>query len=67
MSARHHGFGKNPGGSYRGRGRGSRKRLERIKFAENTSVGFWVFVALMIFMLFVVLPWLTNHPLPDHD
>jgi hypothetical protein len=67
MSARVHGFGRSPGGGYRGRYRGSRKRLRRIKFAENTSVGFWVFVALMIFMLFVVLPWLINHPLPDPD
>jgi hypothetical protein len=67
MSAGHQGFARGPGGGYRGRYRGSRKRLKRIKFAENTSVGFWVFVALMIFMLFVVLPWLINHPLPDHD
>jgi hypothetical protein len=38
--------------------RGSRKRLRRIKFRENTSVEFWIFVALVIVMLAVIMPWL---------
>jgi hypothetical protein len=68
MSTRRHGgFGGGSDGVYRRPYRGSRKRLKRIRFAENTSVDFWVFVALMIFLLCVVLPWLVNHPLPHPD
>jgi hypothetical protein len=46
--------------------RGSRKRVQRIKVRENTSVELWIFVLLMLFLLFVGLPWLTKHPPADH-
>jgi hypothetical protein len=45
--------------------RGSRKRLHRIKWRQNTSVGFWVFVIFMLVVLFVGIPWLIRHP-PAH-
>jgi hypothetical protein len=47
--------------------RGSRKRLKRISFLENTSVEFWCFVILLLFMLLVVVPWLIKHPPRDDD
>jgi hypothetical protein len=43
--------------------RGSRKRLRRIRFRENTSPEFWVAVAVLLFLLLIVLPWLVTHPL----
>jgi hypothetical protein len=46
--------------------RGSRKRLKRIKWSDNTSADFWAFVILALFLLLVVLPWLIRHPPPDH-
>lgn len=46
--------------------RGSRKRARRIKWLENTSVEFWIFVVVMLVMLFVGVPWLIQHPPTDH-
>jgi hypothetical protein len=61
---RRHPFGvRRPGLAYRG----SRKRLKRIEFLENTSVEFWVMVVLLVIMLLVVVPWLIRHPPRDHD
>ena len=64
---RHHPFGLDASGGAGRAYRGSRKRLKRIKFFENTSVEFWLFVVLMLFMLLVVVPWLIKHPPRDHD
>jgi hypothetical protein len=36
--------------------RGSRKRLRGIKWHEHTPVAFWIFVALVIMMLFLLIP-----------
>jgi hypothetical protein len=67
MSSRHNPFALGGTGGRPIVHRGSRKRLRRIKFAGNTSVDFWLLVALMLFMLFVVVPWLMKHPPVDHD
>jgi hypothetical protein len=42
--------------------RGSRKRLKRIKWRENTPIEFWVLVALLLVALFVIIPWMIRHP-----
>jgi hypothetical protein len=51
-----------PGREYRG----SRKRVRRLKFRDNWPVELWFVVAVVLFTLFVVVPWLVQHPLPDH-
>jgi len=64
--ARHDGH---PSGPRSGAGqvyRGSRKRVRRIKWWENTSVELWILVVLMLLMLFVGVPWLVRHPPADH-
>jgi hypothetical protein len=65
-AARHNGH---PSGAHAGAGkayRGSRKRVRRIKWRDNTSVEFWILVVLMLFMMFVGVPWLFKHPPADH-
>ena len=47
--------------------RGARKRVRRIKWRDNTSVEFWILVVLMLFILFVGIPWMIRHPPADHD
>ena len=51
-----------PGREYRG----SRKRVRRIQVRDNWPVELWFVVAVVLFTLFVVVPWLVRHPLPDH-
>lgn len=46
--------------------RGSRKRLRQIGLRDNWSVEFWLFVAILIFALFVAVPWLIQHPPLHH-
>jgi hypothetical protein len=46
--------------------RGSKKRLARIRVRDNFSIGFWCFVALMAFLLFVGIPWMIKHPESFH-
>jgi hypothetical protein len=65
-AAHHYGSGNGP---HTGAGkvyRGSRKRIRQTKWWENTSVEFWIFVVLILFMLFVGIPWLVKHPPADH-
>jgi hypothetical protein len=45
--------------------RGSRRRLRRLTFRGNWSVELWIFLAVMLFMLFVVVPWIVRHPPSD--
>jgi hypothetical protein len=45
--------------------RGSKKRLRRIRMHGNGSLGLWMFVAIVLFVLFVALPWLVLHPPSD--
>ena len=47
--------------------RGSRKRLNRIKWQENTSLELWIFVVVVLFILFVAVPWIIEHPPSDQD
>jgi hypothetical protein len=42
--------------------RGSRRRLRRLKWRDNITPEFWIFVVLALFLLFVVLPWMIQHP-----
>ena len=46
--------------------RGSKKRLKRITLRGNWSVEFWVFVLAILIALFVLAPWLVNHPIGHH-
>ena len=41
---------------------GSRKRRPRITLRGNWSAEVWILVAIMLFMLFVAVPWLISHP-----
>jgi hypothetical protein len=45
--------------------RGSRKRLRRLRLSGNWSVELWIFLAVMLFTLFVVVPWIVRHPPSD--
>ncbi len=51
-----------PGASRRYRG--SRKRLKRLTL--HASIELWVFVVLMLFLVFVVVPWMIRHPPEPH-
>jgi hypothetical protein len=55
--------GPRPGKVYRG----SRKRVRRIRFRDNWAVELWLLVAVILFVLFVVVPWLVQHPPVDHQ
>jgi hypothetical protein len=46
--------------------RGSKRRLKRIRWRDNTPLEFWIFVVLMLLMLFVGIPWLLTHPADHH-
>jgi hypothetical protein len=46
--------------------RGSRKRIQRIKWRENTSIQFWLFVVFLLLLLFVGIPWMIKHPIEHH-
>jgi hypothetical protein len=46
--------------------RGSRKRVQRIKWRENTSVEVWIFIVLILLTLILGIPWLIKHPPDDH-
>jgi hypothetical protein len=60
------------GGAHATRGRsrplyrGSRKRLQRLKWYRHTSIDFWLFVTFVLLLLFVGVPWMINHPAPDN-
>lgn len=55
--------GARPGRVYRG----SRKRVRRIRFRDNWAVELWILVAVILFTLCVVVPWLVRHPPSDHQ
>jgi hypothetical protein len=40
--------------------RGSRQRLQRIKLRRNGSWELWLLVAWVLFLLFVVVPWMLS-------
>jgi hypothetical protein len=46
--------------------RGSRKRVQRLKWYKHSSIHFWLFVAFVLFLLFVGVPWMINHPEAGH-
>jgi hypothetical protein len=41
--------------------RGSRRRIERIKWRGNGSLEIGFFVAWVVFLVLVVLPWMIRH------
>ena len=55
--------GPRPGKVYRG----SRKRVRRIRMRGNWAVELWILVAVILFVLFVVVPWLVQPPPLDHQ
>ena len=46
--------------------RGSRRRVRRLTFRGNWSLELWIVLAVMLFTLFVVVPWIVRHPPSDH-
>jgi hypothetical protein len=41
--------------------------VRRIRFRDNWAVELWILVAVLLFVLFVVVPWLVRHPPLDHQ
>jgi hypothetical protein len=41
--------------------RGSKKRLRSIRLRGSGSLALWVFIVMVLFSLFIVLPWLIVH------
>jgi uncharacterized iron-regulated membrane protein len=67
MPAAHHfGSGSGPRAGAGKVYRGSRKRVRRIKWRENTTVEFWICILFVLIMLFVGIPWLMRHPPEAH-
>lgn len=44
--------------------RGSKKRLRGIRMRGNGSLALWVFLAIVLFVLCVALPWIILHAAP---
>jgi hypothetical protein len=49
--------GNRPSKSYRG----SPRRVRRLTFKSNWSMEVWLLIAWVIFLLFVVVPWMLRH------
>jgi hypothetical protein len=47
------------------RDRGSNKRVRQIRWRQNMSIEFWIFVIGMLVLLLFGIPWLVAHP-PHH-
>jgi hypothetical protein len=45
--------------------RGSRSRVQRLKWRDHTPLEFWILVALVALMLLLGIPWLIEHPIHD--
>ena len=56
-----HSVRSGPGKTYRG----SRRRVRRIGLRGNWSVELWIVVAVVLFALLVIVPWMVRHPPPD--
>jgi hypothetical protein len=41
--------------------------VRRIRFRDNWAVELWILVAVILFTLCVVVPWLVRHPPSDHQ
>jgi hypothetical protein len=41
--------------------RGSRRRVRRIKMRGNSAWELWLLLAWVLFLLFVVVPWMAHH------
>jgi hypothetical protein len=41
--------------------------VRRIRFRNNWAVELWILVAVILFTLFVVVPWLVRHPPSDQQ
>ncbi len=52
------------GASYRDRG--SRKRVQKIRWRRNMSVEFWIFIVGILMIVFLLVPWLMTRPAPPH-
>jgi hypothetical protein len=42
--------------------RGSNRRVNSIRLRGNMSREVWIFVALLLVLLFIAIPWLIRHP-----
>jgi hypothetical protein len=42
--------------------RGSKRRLQNIKFRGNWSAELWVLVVAILFTILILVPWLIRHP-----
>jgi hypothetical protein len=54
-------------GRTRGSGRGSRRRLRKIRLRDNWSPGAIVFLIMLLLIFTVLIPWLIRHPPDDPD
>jgi len=45
--------------------RGSRKRVQRIRWQEHTPVELWILLVVLLLVLLIVIPWMIRHPLVD--
>jgi hypothetical protein len=41
--------------------RGSRKRVQAVRWRGNGSMGLWLLVAWVLFLLLAVVPWMMRH------
>jgi len=41
--------------------RGSRRRIRQLKMRDHWSLGLWLLVAWVVFLILVVLPWMIRH------
>jgi hypothetical protein len=48
------------GGPRMGLERSSRNRIARIRWRENTPLGIWILLALLMMVLFVGFPWFIH-------
>jgi hypothetical protein len=41
--------------------RGTKRRIQRLRARDNTPLGIWLLAAFVMFLLFLVVPWLLLH------
>lgn len=47
--------------------RGSKKRVQRLRWYEDATIEFWFFVVVVLLMIVFGIPWLIRHPPDVHE
>ena len=47
--------------------RGTYKRIRRIRMSRHEQVLMWLFVAWLVVLLFVVVPYMARHPSTENE